>query len=577
MTFHQFKDSFSGLSALIVGKGPTTWDFATEGAKWGGSCPVFFINDAIGLASHFPDVRHKFLFFQDQAQAKHWLRTPMPGVVMVTRDEWRAFDKAGNQVLFWTYREPDSRVFKPRTRAQLAEHPLLYLGEGTISPLLHFAWFCGIRDVSLVGCDGLNDKAKVRLLTGGKDYNPAIPLPTGGRCDWKYDRIRASQDALIETFGIDAHYLGTPAAPAMRAGDVVFCTMMPKGRALDAPAGCKAMSTAAEHALNISVWPRFDSIPEIIAEAREQHPGKAVVFVHPNTEFVGTPSGFSELEDCDIALYECGNTVKTGLVYVSAGERGRNITDEWLLDARRQRNKSPAEVLANVLYRNRMDHDAVVHYKVGRLPAGLLEAIRLPDSECFPAPVLKPAVLTNLPLFCSFATPNYAARLAKLVSSGRQFGVTVEPKFEVSAGSWARNCAIKPRFIREFWKAHGGRAVVWVDADAEFVAAPTHFCDMPADVDVAFASRGTELLSGTLYFGGTQGALRLLDAWCEEQEKHPTEWDQRTLSKVIERGQYVVQPLPAEYAYIHDITANEHPGIAPVIVHWQASRTEKGK
>src|SRR5208283_5301603 len=96
------------------------------------------------------------------------------------------------------------------TRAELAKQPTLAVKFGTATPIIHFLWFCGVRRVDFIGCDGINDKDYVRQLTGGKDYDPRIEIHQPGKAGWNNTNIRACQDMMIELFGFEARYIGTP-------------------------------------------------------------------------------------------------------------------------------------------------------------------------------------------------------------------------------------------------------------------------------------------------------------------------------------------------------------------------------
>ena len=102
-----------------------------------------------------------------------------------------------------------------------------------------------------------------------------------------------------------------------------------------------------------------------------------------------------------------------------------------------------------------------------------------------------------------------------------------------------------------------------------------------------------ELLSGTLYFGPTAAADRLLTQWAAGCIQSPDEWDQRVLQKIVEEQASGVRdqgasaetqltpgscpltpalkilPLPAPYTLIFDTMRDQGP---PVIEHMQASR-----
>lgn len=179
------------------------------------------------------------------------------------------------------------------------------------------------------------------------------------------------------------------------------------------------------------------------------------------------------------------------------------------------------------------------------------------------------------PLFVSFYTPEYAEEARGLVDSLLAFDCDYDVRRIESRGSWVRNCAGKAEFLAMMLRDHAaGRPIVWLDADARVVASPVLFDSLDCDV-AAHWRNGTELLSGTLYFGSTsiaRGLCRTWASWCEEL---PNEWDQRCLQRAIDssEAELRIERLPSSYTRIFD--ANEMG--EPVILHRQASRRLRGK
>ena len=179
------------------------------------------------------------------------------------------------------------------------------------------------------------------------------------------------------------------------------------------------------------------------------------------------------------------------------------------------------------------------------------------------------------PLFCSFYSgPGYAEEAQGLVESLEAFRLDYEVNELPDAGSWAWNCGRKAAYLLTCRAKHPGRPLVWVDADARIVQRPTWFDTL--DCDIAYHLRhGEELLSGTLYFGATDGASDLLERWQVECQYHPDEWDQRVLDRVLKENpdRWREDVLPASYVSIFDAPEmNREPA---VIRHRQASRRLK--
>lgn len=178
-----------------------------------------------------------------------------------------------------------------------------------------------------------------------------------------------------------------------------------------------------------------------------------------------------------------------------------------------------------------------------------------------------------LPVVVSYYTPAYHADAMEMQRTAREFGLFTDVRPVPDLGDWCHNCAMKPAFIRDRMLDYECRPIVWLDADARVRRRPLLFYDQPCDF-AAHWRHGSELLSGTLYFGTTPRAWKLAALWCEEQRKTPGVWDQKVLQNVIESGAVEglnVRKLPATYTAVFDDvkmgTEDEW-----VISHHQASR-----
>jgi hypothetical protein len=190
-------------------------------------------------------------------------------------------------------------------------------------------------------------------------------------------------------------------------------------------------------------------------------------------------------------------------------------------------------------------------------------------------------VTEKYPVYVSYATEGrYAALLRNLRDSAAQYDLVFRDVIVNRAfPSWAQAAAYKSQVILEFIRTEN-RPIVWLDADAVLRGYPVLFDGYAsANPEVDFAAHwrlGQELLSGTLYFGATPSALRLVESWIEIQSHDPDAWDQRTLSIAVAkaRKEFTLNErrLPPSYTYIFDRTGRESPGTVPVIEHFQASR-----
>ena len=188
------------------------------------------------------------------------------------------------------------------------------------------------------------------------------------------------------------------------------------------------------------------------------------------------------------------------------------------------------------------------------------------------------AIRNSRIVYASFYTPEYAEEAAGLRHSFDECGipsdrVQIEPR--ASRGTWAKNCAGKPQFLRDVIATlRDGDQVIWVDADARIDVDPTpYFLAIPDSVDLGIHWRaGEELLTGTLYLRVGDGVRILLGAWIDACDANPTAWDQRVLQRIIHGViNLVVVTIPPSFCAIPDLM----PGVHPIIRHRQASRRLK--
>jgi hypothetical protein len=189
------------------------------------------------------------------------------------------------------------------------------------------------------------------------------------------------------------------------------------------------------------------------------------------------------------------------------------------------------------------------------------------------------------PLVISFYTENspYQLEAMSLIASCNSHNIEIEVEGIASEGSWERNCAIKPFFIRKKL-LEKKRPIFWVDADAVFKKKPDFFS--MSHSDLAFREmkkfsddRRFKFFSGSLFLNYTRRGLEFVDKWCEycqlriDKKEDLQFLDQISLVDLIEQGEQVrVFSLPIAYAKIFDIDAQEINPEEIVIEHYQASR-----
>jgi hypothetical protein len=193
--------------------------------------------------------------------------------------------------------------------------------------------------------------------------------------------------------------------------------------------------------------------------------------------------------------------------------------------------------------------------------------------------------MSEVPLVISFYTENtpYQLEVMALIASCSELGIEAEIEALPSEGSWERNCALKPFFIRKKLMEKK-RPLFWVDADAIFKKKPDFSFLLKSDISFRemkrFAQdRRFKYASGSLFLNYTRRGIEFADKWCERcQEKIDKKEglgfiDQIALVELVERGEQVkIMALPIAYCKVFDLDAMEIDPSEIVIEHYQASR-----
>ena len=176
-------------------------------------------------------------------------------------------------------------------------------------------------------------------------------------------------------------------------------------------------------------------------------------------------------------------------------------------------------------------------------------------------------------MIISYYTEDYRREAKSLVASLRHFNLDYDIHQIEDQGGWDKNTHYKPIFILEQLKKRD--YVVWTDADSVIKKDPVLFKLLSCDI--AFHRfKGTELLSGTVFFKNTPRTIKLLNTWIAVNEMSPELFDQVNLDTAISLVKDLkVDELPAEYCFIFDLSRELNPQMEPVISHYQASRTHR--
>jgi hypothetical protein len=170
-----------------------------------------------------------------------------------------------------------------------------------------------------------------------------------------------------------------------------------------------------------------------------------------------------------------------------------------------------------------------------------------------------------------------------LIASCKKFGIEHHIEGVDNLGSWEKNCALKPYFLKEKLSQIGA-PLLWVDADAVFLR-PLEFeefmfCDLAVFFDESKTDPRFKVRSGTLYVNGNEKGAEALDLWCSHSERI-RKLEDRDLPFQDQVGLYFsvlanpgirIGTLPLKYCTVFDEDLGETPSSEIVIEHRQASR-----
>ena len=120
----------------------------------------------------------------------------------------------------------------------------------------------------------------------------------------------------------------------------------------------------------------------------------------------------------------------------------------------------------------------------------------------------------------SFYTPDwkYPKFAKQLLSDCEQLGLRHYIVEKESKGDYAKNCNIKPFFIKEMLEKFK-KPILWVDVDGSITSVPELlYSDEILQYDVAAnrpAWNANKVHVGSMWFNYTKSAADLVDAWCE--------------------------------------------------------------
>ena len=209
--FADFKNRYPGGTCYVVGRGPTTFDYRELASI---TDPIFFINDAVCLEKY---ARSETFFFAHDIEMRVWLNGSMKSTAVlpsngtVLDSEPAVVLGHAGRVVFYHRQDEDREELMRMNRDQLAAAAALFGHSGTIHSLLHFVWFCGLRRIIYIGCDGISQKHLLANTCGSRDgYDPRLQNRSRTNPGWHYIQIKRVQDLLTGMLGLSTTHIGTP-------------------------------------------------------------------------------------------------------------------------------------------------------------------------------------------------------------------------------------------------------------------------------------------------------------------------------------------------------------------------------
>lgn len=320
-TLAEFRDRHKGQTAYVVGRGQTAYDYTDLAGVDG---PVFFINDAVQLEKYLLK-QDSYFFALDLQVAKAWMQQCLKSWLVLEHNYLRHEAYPTNKGIGWT--RAMGKFEKDKDKLAKEEH--LMTCWGTITPLLHFAWFTGCKAVKFIGCDGVSRPK-------GEEYDNRLSnesLTLGGGV---YAQIKATQERVCMELGMPFVYLGARKElerPKVRFVSFATPKYEPMMMILANTAAGFGLETHFEAVKDRGGWRVNQAIkPEFMQWMQREYPAERLVWVDADAEFIQYPELFFTLpDDVDIAVhYRKGAELLSGTVYLGPTNNARRIVNNWV-------------------------------------------------------------------------------------------------------------------------------------------------------------------------------------------------------------------------------------------------------
>jgi len=201
------------------------------------------------------------------------------------------------------------------------------------------------------------------------------------------------------------------------------------------------------------------------------------------------------------------------------------------------------------------------------------EGVQFVDRVAWEGPTPRPFLVIG---YYTVDTP-YETEKETLRLSLEELGYSYDLRGVEHQGSWQKNTQLKAQVIRAMLEEHN-QPLLYLDVDSIVTQRLYELEEIDADIAAVHFYQGGklsgELLSGTVYFSGSEACLEVVEEWCRLNKAHPDKlpdkriaWDQRTLRLAIHAVDCRFFELPQAYTWIVQLTQRHSPGLQPIIMH----------